>query len=444
MKKVLSLIFFFSLFFLETAYADKIAIIGGGASGLVTAWLLEQNHDVTLYEAQDHLGGHANSIDVNVDSSPVVIEAGAEFFNETFYPHFLKLLRHFNLPLKSFTLVTTFYRTDGSEQIILPPYHDGKVEWQSLTPSNLYKSAQLKMIIEYGRKIITDHNTDPTLQAFVDTISVSKNFKTTFLYPLLASAWGVTPDEIQDFSAYNTLKYIVEGNDNKNYQWYEVTGGLKKYIEAVRDSLQKTDVRLNARVTQIVNANGHYTLSAADGSVRDYDQIVFATDANVTSALLSTLPDEAQLSAELAKVHYYDTKIAIHSDPRFMPANKADWRTVNIRYDGIHAATTMYKDWKSKTPIFKSWLTYDVRSPNDKGSPLPSPLYALIDYKHPTTDSRYFHAQSVVEKAQGLNHLWFAGMWTYDNDSHESAIISAIKVAQHLAPESERLKILQD
>jgi len=442
MKKILSVILLASIFLFRTAFADRVAIIGGGASGLVTAWLLEQNHDVTLYEAQGRLGGHANSIEVNVDGSPVVIEAGAEFFNETFYPHFLKLLRHFNIPLKTFTLVSTFYTTNGDDVIILPPYHNSSVEWKSLTPSNLCRSVQLKIVIDNSRKFLESHDTNPTLQEFADSLTVSKGFKTSVLYPLLAAAWGVSPDDIQDASAYNTLKYIVEGNDVSGYQWYEVTGGLKKYIEAVRASLQKTEVKLNARVKLISNNNGHYTILAEDDSVKEYDHIVFATDANVASYLLSTMSETADLSVLLGKIKYYDTKIAIHGDTRFMPPNRDDWRIVNVRYDGTHSATTMYKQWKSKTPIFKTWLTYDVRPPKDTGSALPSNLYALINYKHPTTDRNYFEVQKVIERLQGNNNLWFAGMWTYDNDSHESAIISAIKIAERLAPNSERLKIL--
>jgi predicted NAD/FAD-binding protein len=445
MKKIVSVILLACLFvYGAVAFADRVAIIGGGASGLVTAWLIEQNHDVTLYEAQDRLGGHANSIEVNVDGSPVVIEAGAEFFNEAFYPHFMRLLRYFNIPLRPFTLVSTFYTTDGKDVIILPPYHDGTIEWKSLTPGNLYRSVQLKIVIDSGRKLLETHDTTPTLQQFVDTLTISKGFKTSFLYPLLAAAWGVSPNDVQDAAAYNTLKYIVEGNDVKGYQWYEVTGGLKKYIEAVRDSLQKTEIRLNARVKQIGKNNGHYTVWAEDGSVKEFDHVVFATDASVASYLLGTMPETADLSALLGKIRYYDTKIAIHGDARFMPPNKDDWRVVNVRYDGTHSATTMYKQWKSKTPIFKTWLTYDVRPSKDTGSALPGNLYALINYKHPMTDHYYFEVQKAVEQLQGNNNLWFAGMWTYDNDSHESAIISAIKVAERLAPDSGHLKILQN
>jgi predicted NAD/FAD-binding protein len=445
MKKTLfSILFIISLFFIRTAYADKIAIIGGGASGLVTAWLLEQDHDVTLYEAQDKLGGHADSVTVNVDGESVVVEAATEFFNDPFYPHFMKLLRYFHIPLNKFTLTNTFYKTDGSDVFMLPPFHDGQIEWKSLTPSNLSRSLQLKTVVDNARTLIKSGDTAISVRDFVNTLNVSKEFKETYLYPLLASAWGVSLDDIQEFSALNSLKYLVDGGDIPNYKWYEVVGGLKIYIDAVKNSLQKTEIKLNARVTQLGQNNGHYTVLASDGSLREYDHIVFAIPMDVASALLSNLPNENELATTLGKVKYYDTKIAIHSDRRFMPPDQADWRVANIRYDGTHSELSVYKSWRSKTPIFKSWITYDVRAPKDPGDPLPSNLYALISYRHPFIDYKYFEAQKMTQQMQGNNNIWFAGLWTNHGDIHESAIISAMTIAEHLAPRSERLVVLEN
>lgn len=443
MKKILSFLILWSVLICNITYAEKVAVIGGGAAGIMTAWLLEQDHEVTLYEAQDHLGGHANSIEINVDGSPVVVEAGAEFFNETFYPHFYRLLKYFNLPLKSYTLVSTFYRTDMDDKIILPPYHDRTVEWISLTPGNVYRSLQLKTVIDNGRDLIKRHDTTTTLQEYVNTLVVSEGFKSDFLYPLLASAWGVTINEIQNFSAYNAVMYLVQGYDTKNYQWLEVTGGLKEYVKAVQNSYRSVKVKLNQPVTHIEKFRGRYAIFTKHGDWQEYDHIVFATNAQVASQILMNVPEMSDISQLLAKVKYFDTKIAIHSDKRFMPADSKDWRIVNIRYDGNQAAATMYKEWVSKTPIFKSWITYDVRNPKDNGNPLPEKLYALITYKHPIADKNFFEAQDTIKNYQGIHNMWFAGMWTHDGDSHESAITSAMKIAERLAPSSDRLKILQ-
>ena len=87
-------------------------------------------------------------------------------------------------------------------------------------------------------------------------------------------------------------------------------------------------------------------------------------------------------------------------------------------------------------PIFKSWVTYEQE--------LPQPLYALRTYWHAKINAAYFEAQKGIAQLQGANHLWFAGVYTQDVDSHESALVSALKTARRLAPGSSRLKELTE
>lgn len=430
-----------TLFFFSNVYAEKVAIIGGGAAGLVTSWLLEQNYDVTLYEAADHLGGNVDSIEIKVNGNPVVVEAGVDFFNEAFYPHFLKLLRHFNIPLLPYTMVSTFYKTDGSDIFILPPIHDNKIEWKSFTPCNLYRALQLKMVVDNAHDIVYKHQTDLVLQEYIDGLALDKKFKSTFFYPFVSSFWGVSFNEVQDYLAYNTLKFFVEGNDVKNAQWYDIPSGLKTYVEAVHKDLKQSQVKLNARVKLIGKNNERYTILTEDGSYDEFDQIIFATEAEVASHLLSTLPETAELSAMLANLRYFDTKIAIHGDERYMPPKKEDWRVVNIRYDGKNSELSIYKPWRTMAPVFKSWITFDVRGGKQTDGPLPSNLYALTTFRHPAVDRNYLAVQKYIEN-RPLDKIRFVGMWTYDNDSHESAIVSAINLARQMAPNSERLKAI--
>ena len=117
-----------------------------------------------------------------------------------------------------------------------------------------------------------------------------------------------------------------------------------------------------------------------------------------------------------------------------MPPRVEHWSVVNIRYDGCHSQNTVWRRWKSRKPIFKSWITYEEKPPN--------PLYATATYAHPKVNAHYFRAQAGLAEMQGENGLWLAGMYTNDIDCHESAIVSALRVAEALAPESARLKQL--
>ena len=165
--------------------------------------------------------------------------------------------------------------------------------------------------------------------------------------------------------------------------------------------------------------------------------MVFATNAYEASQILRDLDGAEPIRAQLDKIEYFKTSIAIHGDERLMPADKKNWSVVNIRYDGQHSSNSIWKNWRmDNRPIFKSWVTYEKE--------LPQPLYALQTYWHAKINAAYFEAQKGITQLQGANHLWFAGVYTHDVDSHESAVLSAIKVAQRLAPHSARLKKLME
>lgn len=431
-----------------TIYAaqERVAVIGSGGAGLTTTWLLDQNYNVTLYESQNRLGGHANTVEVAVDGNLVPMEAGFEFISETFYPHFYNLLKNIlHVPLHSYTMTTTYYHTDGGDVLSLPPLHDGKIEWGSFSPHHIVTMVEFNHLLDSVVDIIDHRDVGITLENFVEDLWLTRGFKDEFLYPFLAANWGVTVPVIKRFSAYDALKYTLEGKEMKDYQWLEIVGGTQQYIKALAAQLQNSTIKLSAQITSISYENGLYTITEADGTSTQFDYLIVGTNAKSAAQLLAGIRDAAPIRQILSQIEFFHTTIAIHGDPRFMPPNPKDWRVVNIRYDGNYSAMTAHKEWISpSSPVFKSWITFDVRAQNDEGGAMPSPLYALAEYEHPVADLNYFNAQKAIAMVQGLNNLWFVGNYTYDNDSHESAIISAIKVGEQLAPQSNRLRQIKN
>lgn len=423
---------------------SRVAIIGGGGSGLITAWLLDKECAVTLYEAQERLGGHANTIEVEIDGAKVPIEAGFEFISDNQFPYFCHFLKNIlQIPLHQYTLTTNYYHTNGKRTLILPPLHDGIIEWKSWWPNELFTMLQLKRLIDSSKKMIEIAEVGITLENFVEQLFITPSFKNDFLYPFLAANFGVTSDDIKQFSAYNALKYLVLGSEANSYQWLEVVGGTQRYIQATASQLEHTKVVLATQIADIRFDGEIYTIQESGGNESQYDHVIIATNAAQASELLINIDSAASTRAILDKVEYFKTKIALHGDCRFMPKNRSDWRVVNIRSNGISSAITVCKEWLHPTrPIFKSWLTYDVRPAKDTAGALPNPLYALVEYDHPKVNLKYFEAQKAIAMIQGTNNLWLVGNYTFDNDSHESALRSALHVASQLAPQAERLHLL--
>jgi predicted NAD/FAD-binding protein len=423
-----------------SADQPKVAIIGSGGAGLTSAWLLENDYDVTVFEKEDRLGGHCYTIDVEHDGVISQIDTGAEFFSDSLFPHFMKLLNTLQVPINKFVLTNTFFNTDGSETIFLPPINEGKVAWESFFPSNLFDLIQFKHVLSEGQRILDIKDTGLTIKQFVDNLETTENFKNHFLYPFMAAGWGVSSTDIQSFAAYDVLKYFVSNQPqglNPIY-WNEIVGGTITYINTLANQLTNTTINLSTNITNIAYNNNVYTITLDDGIEQQFDYLVMATNSSAAADLLQNIPEKTDICTILKQIKYYNTTIAIHGDSRFLPQNQADWAVANIAYDGTNSAMTIYKPWlDGPSPIFRSWLTYTLQYNN--ADLIPNSLYATVEWQHPIIDIDYFHAQRAIQFTNGNQNLWFAGIYTYDNDSHESVIISAMNIAHVLAPNSERL-----
>ena len=425
------------------ASQPKVTIIGGGGAGLTTAWLLENDYDVTLFEKENHLGGHCYTIDIEHQGCTSHIDTGAEFFSDSLFPHFMQLLKILNVPVNKFILTNTFFTADGSETIFLPPISKGKVVWESFFSSNLFDLVQFKHVLDEGMNIINIQDTGLSIKHFVNHLNVTESFKNQFLYPFMAAAWGVSSKDIQSFAAYDVLKYFVLNQPSglTPIYWNEVVGGTNIYINALASQLTQTTIKLSSTITDITYKDNRYTIIQGDGSAAEFDYLVLASNSSAAEQLLQNIPEKQDICTILKQIKYYNTTIAVHGDSRFMPSKQSDWAVANIAFDGTNSAMTIYKSWlDGPSPIFRSWLTYPIEYHGE--NLVPSPLFATVEWQHPIIDVNYFHAQKAIQVANGNQNLWFAGIYTFDNDSHESVIVSAMNVAQGLAPNSERLNQL--
>jgi hypothetical protein len=116
-----------------------------------------------------------------------------------------------------------------------------------------------------------------------------------------------------------------------------------------------------------------------------------------------------------------------------MPADERRWSIVNIRYDDRRAWTTVWKPWRA-AEVFRSWVSGEPEAPE--------PLYDLIEFDHVKPTPGYFATQRALQAEQGKDGLWLAGMYVHGIDSHESALLSGVRVAARLAPHAPRLRKL--
>jgi predicted NAD/FAD-binding protein len=415
----------------------KIGIIGGGIAGLVAAWLLQDHHNVTLFEQQDRLGGHADTIEIEQDGETCLIESGFEFFYDALFPRFNRLLALIGASISKYPASATLYSADQSKTTLFPPYNRGRVIWSGYQPRALADLLLFQQVITRSVSLIEAADPFITLEDYLRTLKLPDRFKTDFLYPFLLAEWCVELEEFKTFSAYNALKYVVTSRP-KTFPALiyanEVVGGMRAYIRALAGTLTQTRIQVMTNITSIARVEDHFLLHDENSGDYQFDHLVIATSACEASRALQHLNWVEKRRADLDRIEYFKTTIAIHEDRRMMPANVDYWSVVNTRYETTHSSNTVWKKWKSKRPIFRSWVTYDAK--------LPSRLHLVRTYYHPKVNLSYYRAQRNLNAQQGENNLWLAGLYMHDIDCHESALMSAVNVARVLDPQSSNLKAL--
>jgi predicted NAD/FAD-binding protein len=414
----------------------KIGIIGGGAAGLTSAWLLDAEHEVTLFEQDDRLGGHAHTVEIEAHGQRLAIDAGFQFFGAgAAYASFNRLLDALDVERVSYPATLTVFQPGDRHPVVLPPVRSGWPLWSALTPSAVGTMLQFRSFLTTLPLFLAQHDRTVTIGEYLDQQRLPASFVDGFLYPLLLSFWCVELDEFRGFAAYNALFYLGANLPTglTPPPQSQVPGGLRVYIAALAAGLDRTRVVVGADLRPIERLGDAYVVVEADGSRHTFDRLVIATNAEQAAGLIGSIPQLGTRVAQLRRIRYFDTSIAIHGDRSLMPRGEREWSVVNARWDGAHSALSIW-DPSHGLPVFKSWVSFDQR--------LPEPLYALASYRHGSIDLDYFDAQQRLTHLQGEHGLWLAGLYTDDADSHESAIRSAISVGRGLAPGSARLRLL--
>lgn len=415
----------------------KVAVIGGGAAGLFTAWLLDNCHDVVLFEKESTLGGHAQTIHVPVNNTMIPVDLGFEFFTPQLFPHFFKLLDHLAVPINAFSLTSTLYTSDKKTKLVFPHIGNIRSLISLLLPKQFMTLFRFLYFIKQGDWIVIQKKQQITIQDFIDSLGFPESFKDTMLYPMLSAGWGTTIENFKLFSAYNILKWIQkEMGTLWPSTWFEITDGSSSYIDTLTKQFTRTKIKTSCTIQHIIYENSSYKIIEADGSTTNFEHLIFATSPQDASKLLSEIAHAASRKTVLDQIEYFPSVVVIHGDSSVMPNDTSSWSVANICYDNKNSALTIYKRWQATT-IFKTWMIQDPSTQNV----LPNTIYALKYFQHQATTPLYFTAQEQLRQLQGVNNIWVVGTYTYDIDSHESALISALLAAKKLAPHSQRLSL---
>ena len=429
----------------------KIAVIGSGISGLGAAWALEQSksgepNQVVVYEADNRLGGHSNTVDVtltNPDGSQWhrPVDTGFIVFNGANYPNLVRLFDHFNVPttITDMEFGVSVGTSSGDWRT------KRKVEYRAnnifaqkrnfFDPSYVRMTLEILKFFKLGRLAqLEGVPSDLSLGDFLDQHGFSERFTNQFLLPMAAAIWSGTSLAMRDYPVETFLRFYRNHGLlalNESPQWRTVAGGSRVYVNRLVAALD-AEIRLATPVASVRPIHDDQLLvTDANGHQDVFDEVIFACHSDQALAILG---DEAsQYEREiLGAVGYKPNRAVLHTDTGQLPNLRSTWSSWNYLADDTSAdcPSTAISYYMNDLQVFESPKPVVV-TVNPFAEIPQEEILAELTYAHPQFDMAAIKAQTRLHQIQGVRGLWFAGAWT-GYGFHEDGLQSGLSVAQCL------------
>lgn len=412
--------------------ARRIAVIGGGISGLMAAHLLARDHAVVLFEAERRLGGHARTVMAGRHGNQPV-DTGFIVFNKVNYPNLTRLFETLDVPIAQSDM--SFGASVGG----------GWMEYGTTTnraflaqKRNLLRPrfwGMFRDMVHFNRNALSaSREPDLTIGGLLEKLGTGAWFRDYYITPLSGAIWSTPTRGILDFPAEAMIRFFANHNLlglSGQHQWFTVRGGSAEYVRrlAARLDRQGVETRLDAAVAAVRRTPGGVLVRTRGGEWELYDEVVLATHSDVTLRLLADAT--ASERAALGAIRYQPNEAVLHADPSAMPRRRAVWSSWNwSQAEGPRADRIDLTYWMNNLqPIPREDPLFVTLNPN---RPIDERLiHDVTTFRHPVYDLAALQAQAQLRALNGRAGTWFAGAWM-KNGFHEDGLASALDVVAGL------------
>lgn len=404
----------------------KIAIVGGGISGLSAAYYLQPNHDITLFEAAPRLGGHARTVMAGKDGDQPV-DTGFIVFNYVTYPFLTRLFRDLDVPVIKSEMSFGVSIDNGDLE-----YGLGNIAAITAQKRNLIRPQYYKMIadiLRFGKRAeAAAQDDDMTIGELVDELGLGTWFRKKYLLPMCGAIWSTPIEEIDQFPAKSLVQFLrnhalLAGTNQ--HQWWTVDGGSVEYVRRLEAALlaRGCEIRTGTPVAHVDRDQNGVQVHAGN-SVEGFDDIIFACHSDQALAILGSSAT-AQESDALGSIRYQNNRAILHRDPSQMPMRKACWTSWAYRAQEGSIGVTYWMNRLQNIP--ESDPLFVTLNPTSKIAA--EMIYDEVQYAHPVFDKAALRAQKKLRAMQGQNRTWFAGAYNR-NGFHEDGIASAMRIVR--------------
>lgn len=412
----------------------RIAVIGGGIAGMMSWYLLRRQHDVTLFEANAYLGGHTATVDVTVAGQNYAIDTGFIVFNDWTYPLFNKFLLELGVDSQH----TTMSFAVSAPQANLE-YNGNNLRTLFAQKRNLLRPSfwrMLRDIVRFNKTakamlVANDVDLDLPIDQFLTKHKFGKELRDHYLLPMGAAIWSAGLTAMPEFPLRFFLQFCKNHgllNITDRPQWSVIKGGSREYVNALLKKCGQGGILLDRPVQKVTRTAEGVAITALDGSVSYYDQVVFACHSDQALAMLADATEDER--KVLGGIAYQPNEVVLHTDERLLPVRKAAWAAWNylLGKSSQQSATLSYNmnilQGLVDAPTFVVTL-------NATEQIQPEKILRKFSYAHPVYNHSTLASQQQRSLINGMNRSYFCGAYWY-NGFHEDGVRSAVDVAEML------------
>lgn len=408
----------------------KIAIIGAGIAGNTAAYHLQRDHEITVFEAESHVGGHTHTHVVGHEGSTYQVDTGFIVFNDKTYPNFIQLLRELHVPWQhSHMSFSVRCETSGLE------YNGTSLNALFAQRRNLLNPRFHRMIVDimrFNRESLEllDEGPEIGLGRYLREKKYSQPFIDYYIIPMGAAIWSANPASMMEFPARFFVRFFHHHgmlSINDRPQWLVIQGGSRCYVEALTREFHDR-IWLNTPVAEVRRHADHVEVRTANGRTEKFDWVFFACHSDQALRMLQD-PTVAETDI-LGNIHYQNNSVILHYDRNLLPRRKLAWAAWNYhvtpeknRPVAVTYNMNILQGLQSRQPLLVT-LNHEHHIDPDK-------IIKRLSYTHPVYTPAVTAAQARHAEISGVNRTSFCGAyWRFG--FHEDGVMSALAAVRQL------------
>ena len=409
----------------------KIAVIGSGISGLSAAYYLSKSHKVDLFEKQDHFGGHAYTLEVDLQNKIIPVDIGFIVFNYKTYPNLISFFQENKIKIEKSDMSFSVSVKDTNIE-----YCGRGINGIFSNRSNLFNIKFIKMffeIISFYKKSnnLNDVKLDLSLGEFLNQQRLSKYFVNYHLIPMVSAIWSMPPYEANQMPLSFFLKFFQNHGLFKikdRPQWYTVSNRSKTYVDKILKQISGEYFK-NYKINRIKRyLNGAQVYYGNDNEFFSYDKVIIATHADEALKLIEKPTEEERTI--LSNFKYKENIAYIHFDENIMPKNKKNWCSWNSSVDELNVNNNSVTYWLNLLQNLKEdkniFLTLNPYQKINEEK-----IFKKVKFTHPYYDQNTLINQKNLSKIQNKESILFCGSY-FGYGFHEDGIKSSLNMLKYL------------